>query len=523
MSALANSLHKPERFDAYVRRFRAICGMHGIQVGSRGDLCGFMQKLMEDRHLSMDFWSFVGKLSGREGGELSDDQMLAVIVEGVTGGESSEEDGRVVDDLRAMLAGVDIQGPGKGQVELAAFPPRSETGPPQADGELRPRVLELPLKARFSRAAFSPEVVNEEANHATASPTTLPPQLDETLVRLGVANLVKQYLEDIDNRVRKLEAQPEGEAAAVAIADATTPRSLEEPPEKPPKEEREDPPITFVGNARLVLEPDASALATHKPKGNRPPIRVPLENYSQPKGFGRTVFEVGLALALFEAAFLGYQHRPPLREQIDAFAQDVHNSLVQKIENFWASAAATAHPIPPPTRVSGSELSREPILQGTSTPPPASTNASTSHAQAALGSLAAPVGSGSSSSKTTDHAEAPAEPESATDRLATADEAGAVRVAPAAMEANLVVSRVPVYPEVAKADRIEGHVLMEAIISKNGFVKRVHVIEGDSRLRGAATEAVYKRLYRPYILNGEPVDVATTVTVDFKLDRWRGR
>jgi hypothetical protein len=518
MSALANSLHKPERFDAYVRRFRAICAMHGIQVGSRGDLCGFMQKLMEDRHLSMDFWSFVGKLSGREGGELSDDQMLAVIVEGVTGGESSEEDGRVVDDLRAMLAGVDIQGPGKGQVDLAAFPPRSETAPPQADGELRPRVVEL--KARFSRAAFSPEVVNEEANHATASPTTLPPQLDETLVRLGVANLVKQYLEDIDNRVRKLEAQPEGEAAAVAIADATTPRSLEEPPEKPPKEEREDPPITFVGNARLVLGPNVSAVAPLRSNRTHPPIRVPLENYSQPKGFGRTVFEVGLALALFEAAFLGYQHRPPLREQIDAFAQDVHNSLVQKIENFWANAAATAHPIAPPTRVSQEESPREPILQGTSTPPPANTNTNT--AQPTPGSPAASASSGSSS-RTTDRAETQTGPESATDRLATADEAGVVRVAPAAMEANLVVSRVPVYPEVAKVDRIEGRVVMETVISKNGFVKRVHVIEGDSRLRSAATEAVYKRLYRPYILNGEPVDVATTVAVDFKLDRWRGR
>jgi TonB family protein len=523
MSALANSLHKPERFDAYVRRFHGICAMHGIQVGSRGDLCGFMQRLMEDRHLSMDFWSFVGKLSGREGGELSDDQMLAVIVEGVTGGQSSEEDVRVVGDLRAMLAGVDIQGPGMGQVELAPFPPRSETGPPQVDGELRSRVVELPLKARFSRAAFSPET-HGEADHASASPTALPPQLDETLVRLGVANLVKQYLEDIDNRIRKLESHPEGETAAVAVADATTPRSLEEPPEKPLKEEREDPPITFVGNARLVLEPDVSAIAPSKPNRVRLPIsRIPLENYSQPKGFGRTVFEVGLALALFEAAFLGYQHRPPLGEQIDAFAQDVHNSLVQKIENFWASAAATAHPIALPHRVSREEPPREPILQGISTPPPANTNATTNRGEAAIGSTAATPGSVSSNSRTTDHAEAPVEPESATDRLATADEAGAVRVAPAAMEANLVVSRVPVYPQLAKANRIEGHVVMEAIISKNGFVKRVQVIEGDSRLRSAATEAVYKRLYRPYLLNGEPVDVATTVTVDFKLDRWRGR
>src|ERR1700692_2931396 len=110
MSAYANSLQKPESFDRYVRKFRSICMMHGVQMGTPTELPGFMRKLVEDRHLAMDFWAFVGKLSDREGGELSDDQMLGVVVEGITEGEISEEDGgqmRTVDDLRAMLAGVD--------------------------------------------------------------------------------------------------------------------------------------------------------------------------------------------------------------------------------------------------------------------------------------------------------------------------------------------------------------------------------------------------------------------------------
>ena len=45
------------------------------------------------------------------------------------------------------------------------------------------------------------------------------------------------------------------------------------------------------------------------------------------------------------------------------------------------------------------------------------------------------------------------------------------------------------------------------------------VTEGDSRLRSAAEEAVYKWRYRPYVLNGQPVEVATTVTVNFNLNR----
>jgi outer membrane biosynthesis protein TonB len=50
-------------------------------------------------------------------------------------------------------------------------------------------------------------------------------------------------------------------------------------------------------------------------------------------------------------------------------------------------------------------------------------------------------------------------------------------------------------------------------------VDRVHVIEGDRLLRDAASEAVRRWRYKPYLLNGKPVEVATTVTVDFKLDR----
>ena len=85
------------------------------------------------------------------------------------------------------------------------------------------------------------------------------------------------------------------------------------------------------------------------------------------------------------------------------------------------------------------------------------------------------------------------------------------------MEANLVTSRVPAYPEYAKAEGIEGRVVMEAVISKSGTVDHVRVIEGDRHLRGAAEDAVLKWRYRPYTVNGRAVDVATVIRVDFRL------
>lgn len=85
------------------------------------------------------------------------------------------------------------------------------------------------------------------------------------------------------------------------------------------------------------------------------------------------------------------------------------------------------------------------------------------------------------------------------------------------MAANLALSRIPAYPESARAQQIEGRVTMEVVISATGAVKYVHAIDGDRRLRAAAEDAVMRWRYKPYLLHGEPVDVTTTVQVDFRL------
>jgi len=92
-----------------------------------------------------------------------------------------------------------------------------------------------------------------------------------------------------------------------------------------------------------------------------------------------------------------------------------------------------------------------------------------------------------------------------------------IRVSQGVMSA-LVVSKVqPEYPDDAKAQRIQGAVRLQAKIDKDGNVANLQLISGDPVLAPAAIEAVKQWKYRPYLLNGDPIEVETTVTVNFTL------
>jgi periplasmic protein TonB len=83
---------------------------------------------------------------------------------------------------------------------------------------------------------------------------------------------------------------------------------------------------------------------------------------------------------------------------------------------------------------------------------------------------------------------------------------------------GLLVKKVqPTYPKSALTMRIEGAVELAATISKSGDISMVKVLKGDPQLTAAAMDAVKQWKYKPYLLNGEPVEVTTQVTINFKL------
>lgn len=94
-----------------------------------------------------------------------------------------------------------------------------------------------------------------------------------------------------------------------------------------------------------------------------------------------------------------------------------------------------------------------------------------------------------------------------------------IGASPSAMAARLVYAPPPSYPMVAEMTRIHGKVTVEAVVGKSGRVIRAQAVDGHRLLRGAAVREVYARRYRPYTVNDRPVNVATIVTVDFRLKK----
>jgi len=92
-----------------------------------------------------------------------------------------------------------------------------------------------------------------------------------------------------------------------------------------------------------------------------------------------------------------------------------------------------------------------------------------------------------------------------------------VRVSSGVSTGMLVRKVPPSYPPLARQARIQGTVVLQATISKEGSIENLQLISGHPMLAPAAIEAVKQWKYKPYLLNGEPVEVETQVQVNFTL------
>jgi len=75
----------------------------------------------------------------------------------------------------------------------------------------------------------------------------------------------------------------------------------------------------------------------------------------------------------------------------------------------------------------------------------------------------------------------------------------------------------PEYPALARQARIQGTVVLQATIGKDGAIESLTLVSGHPMLAPAAIDAVKQWQYKPYFLNGDPVEVKTTINVNFTL------
>jgi protein TonB len=94
-----------------------------------------------------------------------------------------------------------------------------------------------------------------------------------------------------------------------------------------------------------------------------------------------------------------------------------------------------------------------------------------------------------------------------------------IRVASRVVEANLIHDVPPQYPSEAGRERIEGTVVLLAVIGTDGAVKDVQLESGPPLLAQAAIDAVKQWRYKPYFMNGVPVEIDSRITINFTMSK----
>lgn len=92
-----------------------------------------------------------------------------------------------------------------------------------------------------------------------------------------------------------------------------------------------------------------------------------------------------------------------------------------------------------------------------------------------------------------------------------------VRVSSRVVAGMLVKKVNPVYPKEARKKHVQGIVMLHAFISKQGDITQLEVVSGDPLLASAALDATRQWKYRPYVFQGQPVEVETEIQVNFTL------
>jgi TonB family protein len=460
---------------------------------------------------------------------------------------------------------------------INSVPPIEKPSEPVFDEPAADRVIDTAPaqeQVRSSAEAKLDDVADAPKGSQTAdvpfsvSPELSKQELDEALSRLEKNNRdLRLHLEKISSRMNRIEPHLE----ELKLKVTTSPDDAEERFNEARSDGR-----AIDSNASQAIRSDRRDSNT-KPRlvllnnDDDPSIHVPLSGYERGSGSRAMRVFLPLLLVLGGLYFVQHTYGAQLRERYaprlqllfhqtyDAVATKLRSSSSEKqaaavvassddpMSSTTSPSEESLHAAPPSSAIAAAATPDPDDTETASAAPPApspsvSSPPPTVHPATAPPAAASPASTPPAPAVTTENphealvTRSPREP--LTGRGAgrvghgpadTGDFTRAagrynpaeipVNVPPAVMQENLITSRVPAYPQAAKTEGIEGWVVMQAIISKNGTVDQLHVIQGDPLLRAAASEAVSRWHYRPYTVNGRPVDVATIVKVEFKLPR----
>jgi TonB family protein len=465
-----------QRFGSHVAAFRSLLDADHIRHGSPDDLFGFAKVLEESNQFRLDLSTLVKSIVHQETDELLLTDMMSIIAASVGGPSFADTSADLTKPTNTLMEF--LLGTGCWMKFGAPSPPRSQSTAPQ-----RPAIhIEEPRPIRVSSSA---PIVSENPQDRTGLLEA--GELRQMLTRLEINTLqVKLHLDYIEQRISRIEPPPEVPAPSpqhLSQPDAVAGKIAVPPSERVPAFEPElptrvEPELSTRGRAifspQLQPDPYSSDLSATDNDFSSPTFA-----YASEKGRSVVPLAIFLALLAAVAVFFLFAHTDK--------GQSLLQSGILRLKNVQALFSNAPATTLPPAPVQTASAPVIPVTPATKTPAPA------------------PLQPPSSTSTTSPSLEPPTLPSPSRARYVQSN----------IMEGNLLSAPRPEYPSLARANRISGKVTLQVTISTSGSVETLRATNGPRPLREAAIEAVRKWRYKPYSVDGRPIEVATTVYVDF--------
>lgn len=525
-----------QRFGSHVAEFSSLLDTNHLSHGSPADFFPFAETLEKNNSFRLDLSGLVKSIAQKEDGELLLTDMMSIIAAAVCGpsyADSSIDLTGPSNTLMEFLLGTGLwkqfgsPSPRPQRTEsVAPAPAEPQLGkiePPAEIKEPRQRSSAVPpVPVTPPVAGPAPTNSAERANLLDASS-----ELRQTLTRLEINTLqVKLHLESIEQRINKIEPAAEGSAATTAdlpFAEPLPRTGKKEPPVTEPvrgasvvsASKAETPKVeTTTEDVLLPIDPPlfgslssssrSRAVFSHpepEPEYDND-FTAPTFGYGGEKSRSAIPIVIVILLALLVAAFFFLTRT------------DSGQSMLQSGKEHIAAIRSSANGNNSTHSQSASPPASSPPQKATS-PPSATTPPSSTPSQSATTKN---LSSASPSAAQSKNQPSDAESADASDEAAAEARHPNLRYVPAnVMEGNLLAAPRPVYPQSARNARLEGIVALQATISRSGSVMTLHVIRGPRELRSAAIDAVRRWRYRPYEVDGHPVQVTTNIYVHFNL------
>jgi len=488
-----------QRFDKYVTEFCALLDTNHLRHGSPQDLFEFADALDRSSQFRNDLSALVKSVVKREPDELLLTDMMSIVAASVGGPSFSDTDLDITNPTNTLMEF--LLGTGLWKHFGSPSPPAPREAAPQRPAvhvaEPRPIPISSPPPPAVPVVSQNPE--------ARSTLIEASSELRQTLTRLEINTLqVKLHLESIEQRISKIEPSPDVAHSAPAHAQL--------PPEPSPQPEHGLQPLAApVEPVPIEPEPSAQPVAAAEPvparSGSTPAFLPPLA--SMPVAAEATPLTESVPPARGRALF---SHEPlpePPEDDFEAptfaFAAEKGRSIVPVILIIVLLLAAAgvwfyfthARQDQAVSSTPAADTSSSSATTPTTVPIPASSTPANPATPAVAGTSHPPA--------------AEAAPDD------SADNPDLQYVQSKVMEGNLLSAPRPEYPPLARTSHVQGRVALRATISRAGSIRTLHVISGPQLLRTAAVDAVRNWRYRPYTVNGRPVDVSTTIYVNFSL------